>query len=73
MLLFLIIATITLATVITLGTLGISFEEPEDIASVKIFHIKLHQLIPDSIANFLAIVLPLIIGVILGYILGDKL
>lgn len=73
LLMFAIIAVITAIIVTALGVAGISLEEPEDIAATKILHLKIWQLLPDPVADFIAIVLPLIVGIIIGYIVGDKL
>ncbi len=73
LLMFAIIAVITAIIVTALGVAGINLEEPEDIAATKILHLKIWQLLPDPVADFIAIVLPLIVGIIIGYIVGDKL
>ncbi|NPA69825.1 MAG: hypothetical protein GXO26_03385 [Crenarchaeota archaeon] len=73
LLMFAIIAVITAIIVTALGVAGISLEEPEDIAATKILHLKIWQLLPDPVADFIAIVLPLVVGIIIGYIVGDKL
>ncbi|NPA23802.1 MAG: hypothetical protein GXO23_05875 [Crenarchaeota archaeon] len=73
LLMFAIIAVITAIIVTALGVAGISLEEPEDIAATKILHLHIWQMLPDPVADFIAIVLPLIVGIIIGYIVGDKL
>ncbi len=73
LLMFGIIAVITAIIVTALGAAGISLQEPEDIAATKILHLKIWQLLPDPVADFIAIVLPLIVGIIIGYLVGDKL
>ncbi len=73
LLLFTIVAVVTCITVTLLAVAGVSLNEPEDIVASEVLHLKINQLIPDPIANTLALVLPLVIGIVVGYIVGDRL